>query len=79
MQIKSNNPNFGSGPIIGGWSNDHRNDDELYYVFRHCKCGSEDNIDQYVTVVATNPTTADENWVKLEPDEMRVFYQGKVL
>lgn len=58
--------------------NDHRNDDELYYVLRHCKCGHEDIIDQYVAVVATNPTTDNEDWVKLKPGEMIVFNRGKV-
>ncbi len=59
--------------------NDHRDDDELYYVLRHCRCGPEDNMDQYVAVVATNPTTDNEDWVKLKPGEMKVFYQGKVV
>lgn len=59
--------------------NDRRDDDELYYVLRHCKCGPEDNIDQYVAVVATNPTTVNEDWIKLKPDEMVVFYQGKIV
>ena len=57
--------------------NDHRDDDELHYVLRECPCG-EDDTTQYVAVVATNPTTDNEDWVKMKLDEMVVFYRGKI-
>lgn len=58
--------------------NDHRDDDELYYVHRQCPCGDGNSIQQ-VSVVATNPTTDNEDWVRMRPDEMIVFSGGALL
>lgn len=57
--------------------NDYWDNDELHYVLRSCPCG-ENGALQHVAVIATNPTTNNENWVKMKTDELIIFSNGIV-
>ncbi len=49
---------------------------KLYWVTRRAPFGEEPSISDVVTVVATEPLTTNESWVKMKPGELGVFEKG---